>query len=647
MAHAQSRFHAFPIRVLTGTLIGLGVYLLSLTSVWRTIEEASNDLRLRMRPPAPSGKEVRLVGIDDDDLKAFGNWPIGRAIHSDALKILTTLGTKQIALDILFSGPSQDPEQDSVLEKTIAESPNVILPYYYGAENPTNDGHFLKGSRYGASTSDLDWMTGSDPEPPFFRIAGGFGAVNMEPDPADEIVRRVPLFIETGDRLFPSLVMLAVMRHFGAGEDQIRIVPGESVNIVGTDRGTISIPVDHRGFYRVNFNTRLESFGPSFSYSLLYRSIDDGRIGKEIADLVQGATIVLGDVSTGSTDMVTTPIGRIPGVLVHATAIRNIIEGAHLRSLSGTAGLFGCIGLGALCGGLFGSRRISVLLATIVATLIGFAILAFFCSRQNLLAPLTPGIAIILLIGATGILLQVLNARSSEDRLKRAVTPFLDRSVLEEVIERSGQESSAERRELTILFSDIRGFTAWTEKQEPDEVTRVLNQYFHEMIPIVQRNGGTVDKIMGDGLMAFVGAPREEPDHAALAVRIATQMQAKAAELAAELASEAREPLQIGIGIHTGYVTVGSFGSREFKDYTVIGRAVNLAARVQGASPPGKILVTARTKALAGSRFECVPYGSVDLKGVQDKVELFEVVGVESVSDPTDGGSTIAGWPSD
>jgi class 3 adenylate cyclase len=133
---------------------------------------------------------------------------------------------------------------------------------------------------------------------------------------------------------------------------------------------------------------------------------------------------------------------------------------------------------------------------------------------------------------------------------------------------------------------------------------------------------------MGDGIMVFVGAPQEHENHAEIAVRIALEMRQKVEEMRRKLDAEARDSFQIGIGIHSGFVTVGSFGTDDFRDYTIIGRTVNLASRVQGACPPGKILVTARTRALVGANLETTRFGSVALKGISDQVELFEVTGL-------------------
>jgi len=630
MALQNNRIRSTALRLLLGVALGGVVFILHLTAPGQSFEEWTRDIRLRMRPPASPSDSIRLVGIDDSDLENFGEWPIPRGIHSDILKILTAMKAKGIVFDILFTNPSSNPDQDAALDSTIADSPGVILPYYYQGSSTQESEHFLPGSRYGISTSEVDWLEGQNPSIPFFRSASAYGATNVVPDQGDEIIRRIPLFIETGKRLFPTLSMQAVIKALGANDDQVRITPGDHVEIVDTPRGTVIIPIDNEGYYRVNFHSGLETFKPSFSYTHLYNAVSDSETAEVITGLVHGRTVIVGDVTTGSSDLVTTPVGRIPGVLVHATAISNILSGDHLRIPPHRMTLLGCLSLGGLCSVLFASRRLALVLAMIAVACAIPVYASFKCAEKNLLLPLTPAILVGLLTGATRVSLQVVEARTSENRVKRILAPFIDRSVFADVLETGSAVRKAERRELTVVFSDIRGFTAWTEKQDPDEVTRVLNEYFQEMIPIVHRHGGTVDKLMGDGMMLFVGAPKTIPNHAQVAVKIAMEMRAKAVEMASSLDEEARDSFRIGIGIHSGFVTVGTFGAAELLDYTIIGRTVNLAARIEGACPPGKILITSRTKALAGPLLETCKFGIVEFKGIAEPTELHEVIGFKT-----------------
>jgi class 3 adenylate cyclase len=185
---------------------------------------------------------------------------------------------------------------------------------------------------------------------------------------------------------------------------------------------------------------------------------------------------------------------------------------------------------------------------------------------------------------------------------------------------------AAERKELTIFFSDIRGFNAWAENAEPDEVTTRLNEYFAAMTPLIERHGGTLDKLIGDCIMAFFGAPAAQEDHARRAVRMALAMQSAMQELNHEWKRRGYAPLSSGMGIHTAFVTVGNFGSSDYMDYTVIGPGVHLTAKIQNMTPPGKIWISAKTHAQLDGTVASTPCSTLEMK--TGPVALFEVTGV-------------------
>jgi class 3 adenylate cyclase len=210
---------------------------------------------------------------------------------------------------------------------------------------------------------------------------------------------------------------------------------------------------------------------------------------------------------------------------------------------------------------------------------------------------------------------------------------FLSPQVVDMILTQSGKANLAvARKNLTILFADIRGFTSLSETMEPEELIETLNEYLDAMTQIVFAHGGTLDKYLGDGIMVFVGDPVPCDDHAERAVRMASDMQAKLKELQAEWFSEERECLQMGVGIATGYVTVGNIGSRDRMEYTVIGRNVNLASRLSGQAGPGQILISQQTHRAAKEIAELKSWGEVELKGFHKPVDVFEVMRLKQIS---------------
>jgi adenylate cyclase len=187
-----------------------------------------------------------------------------------------------------------------------------------------------------------------------------------------------------------------------------------------------------------------------------------------------------------------------------------------------------------------------------------------------------------------------------------------------------------DRRKITLVFSDIKGFSAMADRMEPEDVSRLLNEYLSEMTAIAQVHDGTVDKFIGDAVMVLFGAPvaTKDRDHALRAVRMATAMQSRVAELSAKWLGEGLlddEPFQVRIGINSGMASVGNFGSKDRLDYTAIGRQVNLAARLQVSCEPGKVLLSHPTWALIKDEIACVPKGEIEVKGMHHAVKVYEV----------------------
>ena len=205
--------------------------------------------------------------------------------------------------------------------------------------------------------------------------------------------------------------------------------------------------------------------------------------------------------------------------------------------------------------------------------------------------------------------------------MKRYISP----QIVESLIADRTTVGQAKRKNLTIFFSDIRDFTKIAEEMEPEELLEMLNKYFSEMTEIVFKHGGTLDKFMGDGIMGFIGDPCEYPDHSLRGVKMAMEMQFKAQALNKKWAFYSITPIQIGIGLHTGYVTVGNIGSETHMDYTVIGRNVNLAARLQEEAKPGQILISRRTYSLVKGMVEVKELGKIEVKGFEKPVVAYDV----------------------
>lgn len=627
-------------RAVLGGLIGLTFAALTWTGVLDKLEDLTVDYRMRLRKPQPVSDDVRLVCIGDRDLapdSPLGPWPFARSTHGAILGILNLGGARHAAVDILFTEPSGDPEEDAKLNAAITEYPNVTLAYnfeqassHHAIPAAEDRAHFLsQTSRYGLRVDDLRFVRGQFPVASIFHKAPAtFGAVNAEPD-VDGVLRRVPLFFVHQGRLCPSLAMQSVISFLGLRDDQINIIPGQEITLVDTPRGTLRIPIDENGCYRVNFLGDVSVFHPAYDYLNLRLEMQHEPMFSQISAQLKDRVALIGVVHAGhaNMDVATSAIGRLPGVAVHATVVSNILTGNHLHLLPRWQQALLIILAGMLLGLSMWPARVWLGITMFVVMTAAWGGLTIMAANANIILPVLPvlasfGVATLLLLGV-----EAAAMKRDRSRVVGVLGRYIARPLLERLVDTDRTTAATtERRELTIFFSDIRGFTAWTERAEPDEVAARLNEYFAAMTPFIERHGGTLDKFIGDCVMVFFGAPNPDEKHALHAVQMAQDMQRDMVRLNENWTRRGYDPLHIGIGIHTGYVTVGSFGSSTFLDYTVIGRAVNLAARIESQAEGGKILISARTHSLVRDQIKTVPHPELTLKGIPEPQVVWDVV---------------------
>ncbi|WP_395739500.1 CHASE2 domain-containing protein [Prosthecobacter sp.] len=622
-------------RAILGGLAGMAFAALAWSGVLDTLENLTVDYRLRLRRARPVADDVRLVGIGDRDVGSqLGRWPFPRAVHGDVLNILSAAGARHTTFDVLFTEPSADAEQDARLKAAISQQPKVTLAYYFEHVEPSaavqtaseNRAHFIKGaSRHGLNVNGLRFVRGFLPVPPFAELPAGYGAVNVVPD-ADGVIRRVPLFFAHEGRLYPSLAMQTVIDALNLRDDQISIIPGQEVTLVDTPRGTLHIPIDARGEYRINFLGDLGVFTPAFEYLDLYRAVESREMAAELGAAVKDRIVLVGLVSTGNSDVVSSSIGRLPGVAVQATVVSNILSGSHLRFLPRWLQVLLIVAAGAGLGVCMIPVRPWFGIMVFVLGVLAWSAVVTLAASGNFILPLVPvllafGVATLVMLG-----LEAAAMKQDRSRLVSVLGRYIAKPVLERAVDAEKPAgTSTERSELTVFFSDIRGFNAWAERAEPGEVAERLNEYFAVMTPLIERHGGTLDKLIGDCIMAFFGAPTAQPDHALRAVRMAQEMQAKMHDLNREWERRGYEPWHVGMGLHTAFVTVGHFGSSSFMDYTIVGPGVHVAARIQNITPPGKIWISAKTHAMVMDQVRSAQCSSVDLKGGAGPMHIFEV----------------------
>lgn len=609
-----TRWHA-----LTGIVfaVALAVELFGL-HVLETAENRFTDMFMKRHSESyRADPDIVVVDIDDASLAGMqetaGLWSWPREIHADLLSGLAEFGPRAIVFDIAFS--EQDlrrPKSDMRLSNAVRTTANVYLPAIWLDRAPTVAGkplHELSdalavaqaGPRNANAAIQLPYAVSQD--------AWRLGLINSTDDD-DGVLRRHRLYTNVSGWRLPSL-------------------PAR----IAADLG-MKVPAADTFLMRWSLVDRKR-----YPYGELYRLLTEARptlSPQEVTTLdalFRNKIIVVGASAASTFDHHLTPLDAgYPGVEILAVAIDNLKNGNHVRIASPVWPLiFGTV-LIALLAAAF-SRRINPLAIGAGLTAVSAAALlsADVAITHNLQLPLvTPLIFawVWFLSAAVG---GYLRERRARDQAVSLFGRFLNPGVVSQIVEQGAtvESLSGRMRDVTVLFSDIRGFTTMSETRPPQEVVALLNRYFEKQVEVVFRHGGTLDKFIGDCIMAFWGAPIEDPKHASHAVAAALEMQSTLLEFKRELAAEGwnADDFDVGIGVHSGAAVVGFIGARRKLDYTAIGDTVNLASRVEGLTKGvARILVTRDTMLACRQSGELgfAYRGAFPVKGRTAAVELYE-----------------------
>jgi adenylate cyclase len=553
--------------------------------------------------------DVVLVDIDEKSLasmeKEAGRWPWPRVVYAELLEGLAAQKPRAIVFDILFTEKdSFRPQDDAAFAETAARHANAYFPLL--RLPPAGD---AKGIRLAELAPELGLVRSRSADPQA-RIAlvpplalpsetyGRTGLITFRED-ADGVGRRYLLRETVGGWSIPSLPARVA---FDLGFP----VPDQD-DLVLAWRGGV------HGFPRASFSDLYEDFNRSAR--------------KRPADEFTGKIVIIGAAATGLQDLRVTPLGSLhPGAEILGTAIENLKNGRQMRyAPAWWAALVGVLLLALLFAAFQSNadaRLIAIGLGIASAVIVAGSWL--YAGRLLLIPVLTP-LAAAWTFYLAGAVAGFLRERHARREAVAQFSRFVNPHVVKQLVERGGIEGAGQSREVTLLFSDIRGFTTLSETRRPEEVVALLNRYFSMQVDVVFRHGGSLDKFIGDAIMALWGAPLDDAQHARHAVACALDMADTLAEFKRELGEAARD-FDVGIGIHSGRAVVGLIGSDKRREYTAIGDTVNLASRIEGLTKEAKrrILVSRETVEQCAGAFDFVSCGTFPVKGRAQPVELFE-----------------------
>jgi adenylate cyclase len=551
-----------------------------------TLDRYLYDVRMRVQPAKPNNRVV-IVDIDERSLYEQGRWPWSRAtLGRLADVIVRDGGARALGFDMVFAEPQA--HEDPALIKALTGAP-VALGYYFSSEfgavatgllpEPVFPAVALADSRLAVTS----WHGYGANVVPLQRAARAAGFFNPVID-RDGVVRSLPLLAEYKGQLYESLSVAVLRIYFGNAPLSLRAqgLQADSLGF-GPGGGYARIPISAGTTALVPFQGR----GGSASSRFRYVSATDVLEGRIEPRLFRDRIVLVGTSAPGLTDLRATPVSEVyPGVEIHASMIAGALEGT-IRTRPVEAPLIAAAAVGTV-GAIAAAAMAAAGVAGIAATtLLGLSVLgawnAIAYAHFGWVLPLATGVIALTMLAA----LNLFAGYVTEGRSRRAVIALFGQYVAPQLVERMSRDPGnypleSQNKELTILFADIRGFTRMAEQMEPQQLRDYLNRFLTAMTEVIHAHNGTVDKYIGDAVMAFWGAPVDDPDHADHAVAAALAMQREVERLNREFEALGWPRLTVGIGLNTGIVRVGDMGSRLRRAYTVIGDAVNLAARLEG-----------------------------------------------------------------
>jgi len=607
----------------------------------------------RIKPRDYQPVPVRILDIDEDSIKRFGQWPWDRRVLATMVKKLQEEGAAAIVFDIIFAEPDRTsptnllseyaanpalweiiktlPDNDLVFTEAIKRG-RVVTSFVLNNDERNTARPNLKQSfllvgddpndvlvSFKASVPSLSMFEGS---------ASGNGAINFLPE-LDGVVRKVPLVFRVGDTLYPSIVTEALRVAQGKTNMALKSTGASSEKGNVGKTGVVAIRV---GGITLNTNER----GEMFIYHtdpIPERTIPIWQFMENpasVRDQIAGNIVLIGTSAAGLLDMRFSPLGGVrPGVEMHAQAIEQAITGDYLKRPQWAKGaellyllITGAITI--LCAAFMRALPAGLIGGVIATTAVGVSWFAF--SREGILFdPISPSsMALICYFAAAGSA-YILTERKQRF-LRQAFSSYVSPNLVEHLVGGHGSlQLGGERRNLTFIFTDLESFTSVVEKYPPDQVMPLLNHYLDDMVGIAFDHGGTLDKVVGDALHVMFSAPLEQEDHADRAIACALAMDAYSKEFQRQNMAAGLPFGSTRIGINSGPVIVGNFGGNRMFDYTAHGNAINMAARLESLNKHigTKVIAADETVSLCSS-FYGRPVGNFTLKGSENPITVYQ-----------------------
>ncbi len=639
-------------KIAIALVIAVLVAAFTITSYQRGYFERAENLvydvkakfyRSKKVPP----KNIKVVLIDEASIsvmeKIAGRWPWPRAIYSDLLEFLTTYGgARAVLFDILFTERYDEANDRALVEATEA-SGNVIHSMVIERVKPDKEKKYNiqlnrpipQEFRDKYAISNIEGylqVSASEQNNEFLlpieglRVASRSVAVVEFPPDLDGVFRRTRPLREYQNSYYPVLGLAPFIT------DSTKVIIGKKA-IQISDR---ILPIDRNGNYLINMYD-IDRVEP-ISAGGIFVSLDMIRQG-EVEDLIvnpeefRDSIVFVGVSAIGGADLKGTPLStRTPGVIMHVSLASNYLMNDFLmppdRRLTILSVL---VGVFLTAGFVFFSKRLLIRASFPTAVLAAYGSYSFFAFQSNMIVETVPFVFATVTSGFLSFGYLTFTEAAEKRRVSQLFTQYVSKDVLHEVLHNYKEyqkASSGTKVELTVLFSDIRGFTTMSENAPPEKIVEMLNIHFTIMADIILKHNGTIDKYIGDAIMAFWGAPVKTQDHAEKAVLAGKEMLEGLKAVNATLRERGLDmDVKIGIGINSGVATIGEIGSEKKKNYTIVGDTVNLASRLESITKEYKtpLILSEYTYEKIKDRIGCAQLGNVKVKGREQPVNIYTV----------------------
>ncbi len=606
-------------------------------------------------PPNPRlNPRIVIIGIDDRALQKFGRWPWPRRVHAKFLSRLVRAKPAAVFFDIFFVEPS--PRDDAIFTSTIKwavrKGIKVYVDYPMDIKPQSTEIKDLQLRLKYLDQKALPAIPGTElmrefnfaipPLPGYLKSAYGWGMATILQD-HDGKYRKLPLFGLFKEKLYPHIIFQLALDYFQVSKENIEIVPGEYVklknakipvldefgDIVDYKVEDITIPVDEECRMDINFVGYPKEFyaqGQYYSYADVFEMDPESFTGKYL---------FVGAYAQGMAhDIWASPHGNMYGIEFNANAFNTIIQRDFFKQFPLNLNLLLILLISTLVGFIASRLKIWQSGILFVVILISTVIFAYSMFLKNIIVLYFTPIAAVILSFLLSILYRILVEEKEKRFIKARFANYVSPKVVDELLKNPKMlELGGEDRIITVFFSDIRGFTTISEKLgEPQKLVRILNEYLSAMTDIILAYDGTLDKYVGDEIMAFWGAPTYQPDHAYLACKAAlAQAMYLYKVLHPKWEREGKPLLRVGMGINTGKMTVGNMGSKRRMDYTLIGDEVNLGARLEGLNKiyGTTIIISESTYEYVKDKVIARELDITRVKGKLKPVRIYELMGLK------------------